>query len=334
MIHAYATQQAGQALAPYTYEPGQLGDQEVEIQVDYCGICHSDISMIDNAWGMSNYPLVPGHEIIGTIRAVGKQVHGLSQGQTVGVGWHAGYCENCQQCRKGDHNLCAQPQATIAGHHGGFADTVRAEASSVVPLPEGMDKASAAPLLCGGITVFNPLLQFDIKPTDHVAIIGLGGLGHMALLFLKAWGCNITVFTTQAEKKAFAQTHGASEVIDTSDEAAISQSKHTFDFILSTVNVPLNWELYLNRLKPRGRLHIVGAVVEPIPINAFQLIMGQKQLSGSPVGSPENIKTMLEFAHRHAIKPTIETFPMAKVNDALDHLRAGKARYRIVLSNL
>lgn len=334
MINAYASHKAGQKLKPYVYLPGQLADDEVEIQVEYCGICHSDLSMIDNAWGMSSYPIVAGHEVVGSVHAIGKNVRTLALGQTVGLGWHSGYCEQCHQCNHGDHNLCEQPQPTIAGHHGGFADYVRAQATSVIPLPKNMDKASAAPLLCGGITVFNPLIQFDIKPTDHVAIIGLGGLGHIALLFLKAWGCDVTVFSSHPDKKRFAQAHGASQIIDSNDEEEITNDTNRYDLILSTVNVSLNWALYIDKLKPKGRLHIVGGVVEPIPVNAFQLIMGQKQISGSPVGSPENIKAMLEFAHRHAIKPTIEIFPMAKVNDALDHLRAGKARYRIVLSNL
>ena len=143
----------------------------------------------------------------------------------------------------------------------------------------------------------------------------------------------MTVFSSHPDKKRFAQAHGASQIIDSNNEEEITNDTNRYDLILSTVNVSLNWALYIDKLKPKGRLHIVGGVVEPIPVNAFQLIMGQKQISGSPVGSPENIKAMLEFAHRHAIKPTIEIFPMAKVNDALDHLRAGKARYRIVLSN-
>lgn len=333
MIRAYASLQAGEKLEPFDYNPGQLEDDQVEIQVDYCGICHSDLSMIDNAWGMSAYPLIPGHEVIGTVADVGKQVTNLSIGQSVGLGWHAGYCHHCAQCHNGDHNLCEQPQPTIVQHHGGFADRVRAQEYSVIPLPNNIDLISAAPLLCGGITVFNPLLQFNIKPTDTVAIIGLGGLGHMALLFMKAWGCDTTVFTSNPAKKAFALAQGASYVIDSADEQAITNCPNRFDLILTTVNVPMNWDLYISKLKPKGRLHIVGGVVEPLPLNVFQLIMGQKQVSGSPVGSPENIKAMLEFAHRHAIKPIIETFPMAKVNDALDHLRAGKARYRIVLSN-
>jgi len=175
MIKAYAALEAGGPLQPFEYDPGSLGADEVEITVDYCGICHSDLSMLNNEWGRSSYPLVPGHEVVGRVAAVGAGVGHLAVGQTVGLGWHSGYCMACPSCMAGDHNLCAEVQGTIVGHHGGFADRVRAQAASVLPLPEGLEPASAGPLFCGGITVFNPLLQFDIQAIDSVGVIGIGG---------------------------------------------------------------------------------------------------------------------------------------------------------------
>ncbi len=333
MIQAYAALQQGAALEPHSYDPGPLGAGEVEIDVEHCGICHSDLSMIDNEWNNAVYPLVPGHEVVGTIRETGSAVTGLGAGQRVGLGWHAGYCLHCGSCMAGDHNLCGDAAGTIVGRHGGFAEQVRAEAAAVVPLPEGLDAASAGPLFCGGITVFNPLVQFDVQPTDRVAVIGIGGLGHLALQFLNAWGCEVTAFTSSEAKKQEALKMGAHDTLDSNDKAALKSARQRFDLVLSTVNVRLDWNAYLATLRPRGRLHFVGAVLEPLDLQAFSLIGAQRSVSGSPVGSPATIATMLDFAVRHGIRPVTEQFRFDEVNKALDHLRAGKARYRVVLSH-
>lgn len=334
MIHAFAALEAGADLTPFSYDPGALGAHEVEIDVLYCGICHSDLSVINNEWGFSSYPSVPGHEVVGKISKVGDHVTSLAVGQTVGLGWHAGYCSTCSQCMSGDQNLCAQGQPTIVGHHGGFADKVRASAEAVVAIPEGMDLESAGPLFCGGITVFNPLVQFDVKPTDRVAVIGIGGLGHMALMFLNAWGCKVTAFTSSDEKRTEALSMGAHDTLNSRDPEAISGAAGRFDLIISTVNVALDWNLYMNTLAAKGRLHFVGATLEPLNVGAMGLIMGQRSISGSPVGSPATIAQMLDFAVRHDIRPAVETFPMSQVNEAIQHLKDGKARYRVVLSNV
>ena len=196
MIKAYAAMKPGAPLEPFEYDPGKLAHDEVEIQVESCGICHSDLSMLDNEWGFTEYPFVPGHEVIGTLAAIGESVKNLHLGQRVGLGWHSGYCLSCHTCHSGDHNLCPSAQATIAGHHGGFANKVRAQAQAIVALPEALNPDTSGPLFCGGITVFNPLVQFDVKPTSRVAVIGIGGLGHMGLQFLNAWGCHVTAFTS------------------------------------------------------------------------------------------------------------------------------------------
>lgn len=332
MIKSFAAFEAGGKLESFEYDPGKLGRDEVEIDVEHCGICHSDISMIDNSWGMAQFPLVPGHEVIGSVAKKGDGVTNLSVGDQVGLGWQSGFCLTCPSCLRGDHNLCASGQGTIVGRHGGFAEQVRAQATSVIPLPEGIDIPSAGPLFCGGITVFNPLVQFDVKPTARVAVIGIGGLGHMALQFLRAWGCEVTAFTSTDSKRTEALEMGAHHTINSRDPEAIAAAAGRFDLVLSTVNVKLDWNAFIETLVPRGRLHFVGATVEPLDLGAFPLIMGQRSVSGSPVGSPAVIAQMLEFAARHDIKPVIETFPFDQVNEALDRLRSGEARYRIVLS--
>jgi uncharacterized zinc-type alcohol dehydrogenase-like protein len=331
MVKAYAATEANGKLSPFEYQLGPLGSQDVDVAVEYCGICHSDVSMLENAWGMTQYPFVPGHEIVGTVAAVGPEVTNLQVGDVVGVGWHAGYCMTCPTCLQGDQNLCANAVGTIVGHHGGFADTVRAQAPSVFKLPDGVDAKEAGPLFCGGITVFSPLMQYNVSPTASVGVIGIGGLGHMALRFLRAWGCEVTAFTSTEAKRQEAMDFGASNTINSRDADALQAAAGRFDLLLSTVNVKLDWNAYVNTLKPNGRLHILGAVLEPLDLAAFPLIGGQRSVSASPVGSPAAIGEMLKFCARHDIKPTTEHFPMSKVNEALDHLRAGKARYRIVL---
>ncbi|MDD2943203.1 MAG: NAD(P)-dependent alcohol dehydrogenase [bacterium] len=331
MIRAYAAFEQGAELQPFEYDPGELQACEVEIDVLYSGICHSDLSMIDNEWGISRYPLVPGHEIVGRIAKLGEKVRHFSPGELVGLGWHAGFCKECSLCCSGDHNLCASAQATIVGHYGGFAEKVRAQADSVVAIPDGLDVESAGPLFCGGITVFNPLVQFDVKPTDKVAVIGIGGLGHIALQFLNAWGCEVTAFTSSEVKRNEALQLGAHHALNSRDLSEVASASGQFDLIISTVNVKLDWNLFLSTLAPKGRLHFVGATLEPLDIGVFSLIGGQRSISGSPVGSPATIARMLDFARLHNIKPVVEKYKLADVNSALARLRSGKAHYRIVL---
>jgi len=332
-IRAFAARQAGDRLDSFEYEAGPLAEDQVDIEVQYCGICHSDLSMLDNDWGMTEYPLVPGHEVVGRIAAVGGHVSHLAPGQTVGLGWYSGSCMTCPQCMDGDHNLCRSGEQTVVGRYGGFAEQVRCKAEWAIPLPDGLDLRSAGPLFCGGITVFNPIVQFDVRPTQRAGVIGIGGLGHLAVQFLSKWGCHVTAFTSTAAKVDEARRFGAHEVVDSRDPGVLDTLAGSFDFIISTVNVPLDWDRYLAALGPKGRLHVVGAVLEPIPVPAFSLITGQRSVSGTGLGSPATTARMLEFCTRHGIAPQIETFPMSAVNDALDHLRAGKARYRIVLEN-
>jgi len=332
-FHAYAASAAHAPLEPIDFDPGELGPEDVEIHVSHCGICHSDLSMLDNEWGMSQFPFVPGHEAVGTIVALGEHAKGLNIGQRVGVGWTAYSCLSCHECLSGDHHLCARGQGTIVSRHGAFADRLRVQWTWARLLPDALDPATAGPLLCGGITVFSPLLQHSLPSTARVGIVGIGGLGHMALQFANRWGCEVHAFTTSDNKEAEARKLGAHYVHNTKRDVELKKIAGSLDLIISTINVPLDIPGLLGTLAPKGTLHVVGAVLEPMPIPAFGLIMGQKSVSGSPVGSPTAIDRMLAFSARHSIAPITETFPISKVNDALNHLRAGKARYRIVLVN-
>ncbi len=330
-VHAYAAREAGGELSAFEYDLPDLGAHKVDIRVTHCGICHSDLSMLDNDWGMAEYPFVPGHEVSGVVDAKGEHVDHLQIGQRVGLGWFSKSCMHCAQCMGGDHNLCATREQTIVGRYGGFADRVRCSSEWCVPLPDGVDGAKAGPLFCGGITVFNPIVQLGIKPTDRVGVVGIGGLGHMALAFLNKWGCEVTAFTSSASKVEEAKRLGAHRTVNSRDDSAIEGEAGRYDFLLITVNVPLNWQAYLNTIAPKGKLHFVGAVAEPIPVGVFDLMFTQRAISATPLGSPATTATMLDFCARHKVEPVTETFPMSKVNDALQHLRDGKARYRIVL---
>ena len=330
-IRAWAAPTVGAALEAFTFDAGELGPEDVEIAVDHCGICHSDLSLLDNEWGFTQYPFVPGHEAIGRVVAMGPQAKGVRLGQRVGLGWNARSCLHCDPCLAGNHHLCRTLQPTLAGRHGAFAERVRAHWVWVMPLPEGLDPRESGPLMCGGITVFAPLRELEISPTARVAVVGIGGLGHLALKFCKAWGCEVTAFTSSQSKAEEARAFGAHRVVSTGDADALAALAGQFDLIIDTVNVSLDWNGLLAALAPNGKLHVVGAVLEPIPVPAFSLIMGQKSVSGSPTGSRGAIDSMLGFAARHGVLPQTEHFPMSRVNEALDHLRAGKARYRIVL---
>jgi len=332
-FHAYAASKPHAALEPLSFDPGELGPDEVEIQVSHCGICHSDLSMLDNEWGMSTFPFVPGHEAVGTVVALGQEAKGLQIGQRVGVGWFAHSCLSCYECLSGDHNRCARGQRTIVGRHGGFADRLRVQWTWARPLPDALDLAKAGPLFCGGITVFSPLLQHNLPSTARVGAIGIGGLGHLALQFANKWGCEVHAFTTSDSKEAEAHKLGAHYVHNTRRDGELKKIAASLDLIISTINVPMDIPGLLEALAPKGIFHVVGAVLEPMPIPAFPLMLGQKSIAGSGGGSPTAIDRMLAFCARHSIAPVTETFPMSKVNDALEHLRAGQARYRIVLAN-
>jgi len=333
-IRAYAAKNAKGKLERYDFDAGELKPEQVEIDVAYCGVCHSDLSMLNNEWGFTDYPFVPGHEVVGKIARIGDRVTTRKVGDVVGLGWFSQSCMHCTQCVGGDHNLCPTAEQTIVHRAGGFADKVRAHHAWTTALPaSGIDVAKAGPLFCGGITVFNPIVQFGVRPTDRVGVIGIGGLGHLALQFLNKWGCHVTAFTSSDSKRQEAINLGAHETVNSRDPASMKKLAGSLDFVLSTVNVTLEWNAILETISPKGRLHTVGAVAEPMSISAWSLILAQRSVSGSPLGSPTTTAKMIDFCARHDIQPVTEEFPMSKINDAFAHLESGKARYRVVLKN-
>ena len=331
MFHGYAANEAGAALAPLEFDPGPLRDDDIEIRVEYCGICHSDLSMLNNEWGMTAYPFVPGHEIVGIVDRVGPLVRNLRVGQRVGVGWYTRACMTCPACISGNQNLCSASEQTIVSRHGGFSDRVRAHHSWAIPLPDTIEPRTAGPLFCGGITVFGPIIEQQVRPIDRVGVIGVGGLGHMAVRFLRSWGCEVTAFSSSPNKEREVRELGAHHFVSSKDTKRLQDLRGYFDFIISTVNVPMDWGTFIDLLAPKGHLHLVGAVLDPIPVQVFSLLMGNKSIGASPLGTPTQVTKMLDFTARHQIAPIVEVFKLSDVNKAFDHLKAGKARYRLVL---
>ncbi|AUX93199.1 alcohol dehydrogenase [Mixta gaviniae] len=332
-IKSYAAMEAGQALTLYEYEAESLSAEDVEVEVEYCGVCHSDLSMIDNEWGVSQYPVIAGHEVIGRVSALGDAAKnkGLAIGQRVGIGWTAKSCEHCDACINGDQVNCLNGSVPTIANKGGFAEKLRANWQWVIPLPEKLDPATAGPLLCGGITVFKPLLMHNITATSRVGVIGIGGLGHIAIKILHAMGAEVTAFSSSPAKKQSILDMGADHVVNSRDPEALKQLAGQFDLILSTVAVDLDWQPYFAALAPRGNFHTVGAVMKPFEVSAFSLILGDRAVTGSSTGSPGQLRSLLRLASRADIAPKVEYFPMSKINEALDHVRAGKANYRVVL---
>jgi uncharacterized zinc-type alcohol dehydrogenase-like protein len=319
-----------QPMSRETIDLGPLGAEDVEVAVEHCGLCHSDLSVLHDEWGVSQYPAILGHEVVGRVTAVGANAKRLKVGQRVGVGWSSGSCMHCRQCLSGSQHLCPEVQFTIVGHRGGFASHVRSHWAWAIPLPDDLPVADAGPLLCGGVTVFAPL-ALHARPTHRVGVIGIGGLGHMAVKFAAAYGCDVTAFTSSESKFDEARGFGAHHVVASKDAAAVRALGGRFDLLISTVSARVDWEALIGTLAPNGRLHVVGIVPDPIPVGAFPLIIGQRSVSGSPTGSPTMIETMLDFAARHKVLPQTEHYPMSEINAAFARLEAGKARYRIVL---
>ncbi|MCX6130490.1 MAG: NAD(P)-dependent alcohol dehydrogenase [Proteobacteria bacterium] len=330
-IRAFAALESHGKLTPYTYPSRELRSHELKVKISHCGICHSDVHLIDNDWGFSQYPLVAGHEVIGTVESLGSSVTHLRVGQRVGIGWASGACLECEYCIRGDDNLCSQAQATAVGREGGFGEAIVLDSRWAFPIPEALSSENAAPLLCGGITVYAPLRVYGVTPNMKIGVIGIGGLGHLALQFARAWGCEVTAFSSSSDKEAEARSFGAHHFVSSSDPEAMKSRASSLDMILSTVNVDLDWNAYLNILRPDGKLCFVGVPQSQIQIAAFPLIAGRRSICGNPTGSRSQIQDMLQFAARHGIQAKTEVMPMSEINQALDRVRANKARYRMVL---
>jgi uncharacterized zinc-type alcohol dehydrogenase-like protein len=332
-IHGLAAHAAGAHLLPYKYDAGELEDTHVEVKISHCGVCHSDVHLIDNDWGMSKYPFIPGHEIVGVITAVGSRVRDRVLGERVGIGWQADSCGICEWCRQGEEHLCAKGQPTCVGRNGGYADSIRVNSRFAVKVPESLESENVAPLLCGGITVYSPLRNHGVRPSSRVGIIGIGGLGHMGLQFARAFGAEVTAFSTSKDKEAEARSLGAQHFVNTRETGALKKLAGSFDLLLSTVNADQDWLSYVNALRPKGTFCFVGVPPSPVSLPVFPLVGGQRQISGSPTGSPHDLAEMLDVAARHNVKAVTERFEMSQANEAIARVKKNKVRYRAVLAN-
>jgi uncharacterized zinc-type alcohol dehydrogenase-like protein len=318
---------------PLRYEPGKLGAQEVEIAVTHCGVCHSDLHLIANDWGISQFPFIPGHEIIGTVAATGSEVRSLEIGQRVGLGWQSNSCGQCEWCMRGQENLCPDSEGTCVHRHGGYADLVRANARFVIPIPDALPSEQTAPLLTGGITVYNPMRIYGVNPSTRVGVVGIGGLGHLAIQFARVFGAQVTAFSSTLAKEEDARSLGAHHFVNSRETKAVKDVAGSFDFLLTTVNADQDWGSLLQTLRPTGSLWFVGIPPSPVSVSAFPLVSGLRTIGGSPVGSPFRLREMLDVAARHGVKAITERFPMEKANEAIEKVKKGKVRYRAVLAN-
>ena len=332
-IQGLAAHAAGAELLAFRYDPGELGPAEVEIAISHCGICHSDIHLISNDWGISQFPFIPGHEVVGKVSAVGSAVRSLKVGQRVGLGWQSNSCGECEWCTRGLENLCPSSEGTCVHRNGGYADRVRANSRFVIPIPDALESENAAPLLCGGITVYNPIRNHGVNPSSRVGVVGIGGLGHIAIQFAKVFGAEVTAFSTSAGKEEEARALGARKFVNTRESKAMKEVAGSFDFILTTINADQDWGVYIQALRPTGTLCFVGVPPSPVSFQAFPLIAGMRTVTGSPIGSPHQLKEMLDVAARHGVKAQTERFPMAKANEAIEKVMKNKVRYRAVLAN-
>jgi uncharacterized zinc-type alcohol dehydrogenase-like protein len=332
-IQGLAVHAAGAHLLPYRYDAGELAPDDVEVRISHCGVCHSDVHLIDNDWGLSKYPFIPGHEIVGMVTQVGSRVKARKVGERVGIGWQADSCGICEWCRQGEEHLCPRSQPTCIGRNGGYADAIRVNWRFAVSVPESLESENVAPLLCGGITVYSPLRNLGVRPSSRVGVVGIGGLGHMGLQFARAFGAEVTAFSTSRDKEEEARRLGAHHFVNTRETNAMKKLAGSFDLILSTVSADQDWMGYINALRPKGTLCVVGVPPSPIALQAFALIGQQRAVAGSPTGSPHDLEQMLDVAARHHVKAVTERFQMEKANEAVARVKKNQVRYRAVLAN-
>ncbi|WP_263379267.1 NAD(P)-dependent alcohol dehydrogenase [Granulicella paludicola] len=330
-IQGWAAHAAGAELSNFKYKVDELGANEVEVKISHCGVCHSDVHLINNDWQISKYPFIPGHEIVGKVTAIGSGVKDRKVGERVGIGWQSDSCGICEWCRKGEEQLCPKAQPTCVGRNGGYAAAIRVNSRFAIPVPESLDSENVAPLLCGGITVYSPLRNWLARPSSRVGVVGIGGLGHMGIQFARAFGSEVTAFSTSADKADEAKGLGAHHFVNTRDTGAVKKLAGSFDLILSTVSADQDFQSFVGALRPKGTLVVLGASPSPMQISAFSLLSGQKAVAGSPTGSPTDLHEMLDVAARHGIKAITESFAMKDCNLAVEKVKKNQVRYRAVL---
>jgi uncharacterized zinc-type alcohol dehydrogenase-like protein len=333
-VHGFAAMAKGRQLEPFTYDPPELKEHEVRVSVTHCGICFSDIHAIDDFYGITSFPFVPGHEVVGHVSEVGSAVAGLRVGDRVGMGWQGRSCMKCEWCLKGEEQLCKDVEKNgVWAPHGGFASSVTADARFVYPLPESMPSEVGAVLLCAGVTVYSPLRTFKAGPSDKVCVVGVGGLGHLAIQFAHALGCEVTVISSSPGKKEQALGFGADDFVVAGDNERIKQLYYNFDLVLYTGHTEIDWTRVLWTVKTNGRLVMMGFPPANVSVDLMELVVHQQSVTGSFLGSRATMKEVLSFAQAHKIAPMVEQMPMAQANEAIQKVKENKARYRIVLVN-
>jgi len=331
-VAAWAAESQGASLRPFDFTIGGPGDREVVVEVDACGICHSDIHMVDDDWGMTTYPLVPGHEVAGRVVEVGRDVRHLRVGQRVGIGWQGSSCGACRDCLRGEENLCDDSVGLIVGGRGGFATHVAVDGRFAFPLPDGIADDLAGPLLCGGVTVYSALRSAGMGSGQRIGVIGVGGLGHMAVLFASRLGNHVTAFTTSPDKADTAARLGAHDALVVPAGEAPPAPGRRLDILLNTVPAALDWSAYLDWLDSDGTLTLVAGPAEPVAIPFWKLLGKRRRITGSPIGGRAVMTEMLELADRHGIEPVVERYRFDDVNRAMDAVRRNTVRYRAVLT--
>jgi alcohol dehydrogenase (NADP+) len=338
-VPAYAAPAASEPLQPTTVERRDLGPDDVLIEIKYAGICHSDIHTVRDEWGPQPYPLVPGHEIAGVVAAVGPQVTRHKVGDRVGVGCMVNSCRECVNCRNGDEQYCLKGMVGTYGAtdrdgtvtQGGYSTHVVVDADFVLSIPDGVDLAAAAPLLCAGITTYSPLRHWGAGPGKKVAVVGLGGLGHMAVKLAHAMGAEVTVLSQSLKKQEDGLRLGADDYYATTDPDTFTQLAGRFDLIVNTVSAGIDVDAYLGLLAVGGALVNVGAPAEPMSLNVFSLIGGRRSYAGSMIGGIPETQEMLDFCAEHHLGADIEVISADQINDAYERVLASDVRYRFVI---
>lgn len=337
---AYAAYESKAPLKPFSLERRNLQNDDILIDIDFCGVCHSDIHTVNNDWGGSQYPVVPGHEIIGRVREIGSQVSKFKVGDLVGVGCMVDSCQGCSSCAEGLEQYCEQGNIgtyngkdKISGGYtyGGYSDKIVVKESFVLRIPENIDAAAAAPLLCAGITTWSPLKKWNIQTGDRVGVIGLGGLGHMGVKFAHALGAEVVMITTSPQKGEDAKKLGANDVLISTDEQAMRANRGSFDFLLNTIPVKHQANSYIRLLKTDATMVFLGAI-EPIePIHMGLLVTRRKNIAGSLIGGIQETQEMLDFCGEHNITCDIEIIPIQDINLAYERMVKNDIKYRFVI---
>jgi len=338
---AYAAFSADTPLGPHTITRRDPGPKDVAIEILYCGVCHSDLHIARSEWFPAPYPVVPGHEIVGKVTAVGAEVKGFKVGDAVGVGCLVDSCRSCASCKEGLENYCSggftmtygSPDAAMGGFtYGGYSNAMTVDQDFVVRIPEGLDMAGAAPLLCAGITTYSPLKHWKVGKGSKVGVVGIGGLGHMAVKIAAAMGAEVTVFSRSTDKAADAKRLGAAHVVVSTDETQMTAAAGTLDFIVNTVAAPHNLDAYMNTLTRDGTMCLVGIPDKPHDSpSVMGMVFGRKSLAGSLIGGIKETQEMLDFCGKHGIVSDVEMIKMSEINDAYERMLKSDVKYRFVI---